>query len=310
MFQIFKKKLLFIDAVDQFVEDKIVGEKVYSEKTITNYKQKARLLRHMYMNNKNIHLAEMKYRDLESIKKNLQEQNSAQSINLNYLPLIRSTFDYFKKCEVIKTVPEIENVRNYEPRKLVTYLTTEEYFDLQNKLESIDKSLRQSKALWEVKILIHTGLRPRELKKLKWSDLHLSPYHKIKKISVPHTSYNKLGRKIPLSRNAFDIFMAMPRFDKHFVSPYHNEKPDAFRHDLRNIVEKFNLTYKVTPTIFRRTFATWLASVGGVTVQALKSYMGHEHIKTTMAYINEEAVIKSCEYIGDLDIDFLNRKVA
>ena len=107
-----------------------------------------------------------------------------------------------------------------------------------------------------------------------------------------------------------ETLMKMPRFDKKYVSPYHNEKPNAFRHDLRNIVDKFDLEYKVTPTIFRRTFATWLASIEGVTAQALKFYMGHQNIHTTMQYINEDAVIKHCEYIGDLDIDSLNKKVA
>ena len=315
MFNIFRKKLLFIDAVDQFIDHKIEGERVYSEKTIINYKQKARLLRQLYLKNNNINLekvslVDIKYKHLEEIKKNLLEHNSAHSINWNYLPLIRKTFDYFKKCDVIKKVPDVENVLNYSPKKEITYLTPEKYYDLEKKLESLDTTYRQSKALWEVKILIHTGLRPRELRKLKWSDLHLSPYHKIKKISVPHTAYNKRGRRVPLTKNAFETFMKMPRFDKKFVSPYFNEKPNAFRHDLRNIVDKFGLEYKVTPTIFRRTFATWLASIEGVTAQALKFYMGHQNIHTTMQYINEDAVIKHCEYIGDLDIDSLNKKVA
>jgi integrase len=140
---------------------------------------------------------------------------------------------------------------------------------------------------------LNTGLRLGELTRLLWSDVDLT--HMI--VTVREESMRKTGGKVPINRDAAEIFRTRRERRK-------NDSPLVFppiygEHGRENISQLFKAVInnvglnkgipeddrqrRVVFHTFRHTFASWLA-LSGTDIYVIKELMRHKTIQMTMRY--------------------------
>jgi integrase len=308
----FTKKTKLTDAIQIYIEANS-NYIHYSKVTIKNWKSRLKVLSKLNCI-KNIYLETCEFEDIEKIKNELITTNNPVVINTNYLTLLRKTFVYFKRKKLINFIPEIENIKRTMDKE-VEFITYENYTKLlylthPDNVKKYTNKLyekRWPRAYWSMCILGMSGIRLREFKALKKSDLHIQKDNPKPYINIRQSAFNKKGRKLPVNQVLIDILKAMPNFGTKYVDPYYGLKDVTFQSDLRWIKTKFKLDFKFTPSMFRHSFCTWLAATGEVTAQELQAYMGHTNIKTTMKYINLNLVLKRSKIADKINIDLLQK---
>ena len=316
MLNLFQKLLLnktkLNDAIEIYIKAN-TNYTHYSKLTIKNWRTRLNVLKKL-KSTKTIFIETCGYQDIENIKNELAKSNNSIGINTNYLPLIRKTFVYFKKKKVLKTIPEIDNFKRTINKEVefITYDNYKKLLYLTNpknacKYNNEKHESRLNRVYWTICILGLSGIRLRELKALKKSDLYINKYNKIPYINIKQSAFNTNGRKLPVNELLIQILKTMPDFGTQYVDPYYGRRDRDFQSDLRWIKNMFKLDFKLRPSIFRHSFCTWLAANGDVTFQELQAYMGHTNAKTTMRYINLNLVLKHSKIADKINVNLLEK---
>jgi integrase len=304
--KIFKSKTKLTKAVDIWI-DYIAGQNSHKEITIHNYRKCSKVMKENYIPN-NIYIETLSFDQLEIIKNNIHKKNSAASMNANHIPILNRTLKLFYNKNIIKKDFKIDRVKDFTHNE-VDFLTQDQFFEFINKIGCEKDKIRFSRVYWASCFLAYSGIRPRELKKLKWSHLMKKPNEKKRKMRIITSAHNKLGRTITVPKTLEKLLLKMPHFSSEYVSPYYDQKEYQFRRDLLEIKNKYGFKFKLNPSIFRKSFATWLACSTDISVQHLQAYLGHVNISSTMRYVNLREVLEKSDVIRGISLNGL-RKIA
>jgi integrase len=300
----FKKKTKLTTAIDMWI-DHIDGQNSHKDITILNFRKVSRIMRERYIPD-NIYIETLNFDQIELIKKNIHKTNSACSMNANHIPILNRTIKLFYNKDKIQKSYKIERVKDFEHHD-VKFLTQDQFFEFINSIgNKIDKK-KYSRAYWASCFLAYSGIRPRELKKLKWSHMLKKPSDNKRKMRIISSAHNKLGRTITIPKTLEKILLKMPYFSNEFVDPYFDQHPYQFRRDLIEIKQEFGFDFTLNPSIFRKSFATWIACSTDISVQHLQAYLGHIHISSTMRYVNLREVLQKSDMIRGISLDGLKK---
>ena len=304
--KIFKRKTKLTSAIDIWI-DHISSQGSHKEITIHNYRKFSKVMKEQYIPD-HIYIDTINFDQLELIKHNIHKKNSSASMNANHIPMINRTLKLFYNKNIIEKDLKIDRIKDFSHHD-VDFLTQDQFFNFINTIGSGKEKIRYARAYWASCFLLYSGIRPRELKKLKWSHLLKKPNEKKRKMRIITSAHNKLGRTINVPKTLEKLLLKMPHFSSEYVSPYFDQKEYQFRHDLLEIKKRFGFKFNLNPSIFRKSFATWLACSTDISVQHLQAYLGHSNISSTMRYVNLREVLEKSDIIRGISLNGL-RKIA
>jgi integrase len=150
----------------------------------------------------------------------------------------------------------------------------------------------------------HTGMRPKELSYLAWTDINMEMETARVSGKPEYEFYVKDNeeRDIHLDDTAMEILRTLQKRRRgRWV--FSTDDVPVLRIDraLRTAAEKARIK-KVTPNMLRHTFAVHFLLAGG-DLASLQKFMGHSSIETTNRYVDavDEYLKKSSRKIGEMD---------
>jgi len=169
-----------------------------------------------------------------------------------------------------------------ESKRLHAYLTEEEV----NRLFEVLK-VQNPLLAYRMLFNILTGLRPKEIAFLEWSDIDLTNRVLFVRSKPENQIKDREERAIPLCDSALKILeevKALNPTGKYVFS--RNGKPViSVKKQLERACIKAGLNKKVFPYMLRHTFAV-MCLKAGINIYDLKTLMGHSDIETTARYLH------------------------
>ena len=207
--------------------------------------------------------------DIDGYIVHLRERgNTGATINRK-LSVVHTILLHAKRRKLLQVVPYTPRLAESKGR--LRWLTRREEEDILNRTAGIIRS-------W-IAFQIDTGLRPGETAALKWGDLVEKQgrwYVHVRK------SKNGTERTIPLTSRAF---REANRWGLHEIGPFTTVKDSDIRYCWNALRRDLNLQddKEFVPYCMRHTCATRLLEAG-VSLPAIKTWMGHLSISTTLRY--------------------------
>lgn len=204
------------------------------------------------------------------------------------LSVFKSFFGWLVEEELLLRSPAAKIKSPKKPKRLPKSLNVEE-------LEIVRESCKSERERALVEVLYSTGCRLTELSNLKVSD-----------INHQNMSTNVIG-KGDKERTVFFSFKAMYHLNRYLKNRKENinEKSDylfirerrpftrlsvrSIQRAIDKIEERIDISKKLTPHVFRHTFAT-LGMENGADLAVMQDLLGHENPSTTLIYasVSEE----------------------
>ena len=173
-----------------------------------------------------------------------------------------------------------------KPMKLPNYMKYNEFEEMINTCEDNPLGIR-NKCLLEV--LFATGARIGELIKIKIDDINLSAKEirvlgKGNKERIVFLNDHAVDSINDYLNNSRSILLNGKQSDRLFINHIGGELTTrGVRDILDNIIKKSSLNIKVTPHMFRHTFATMLLNEG-CDLKSVQELLGHVNMSTTQIY--------------------------
>lgn len=217
----------------------------------------------------------LKFQAHQKRKKYRGKTLSNRTVNI-HISLISKIISFAVRKGYI-TAPGLKYPMLREPKRLYAFFSRGEWDNL---LEKLSRSLAGKR----IRFGRLTGMRPKELAFLSWSDIDIpSRYLKIQ--SKPKYGFRiktDEERMIPLSQEAIDILNDIPKISQWIFSTKKLPVLDI-RKALKSASKKAGITKPVTPGMLRHTFATH-ALAAGADIQAVQQILGHKNLETTFKY--------------------------
>lgn len=279
------------ESINSFL-DYILYEKKYSEHTETNYEIDLYKYKE-YLDKHKLDYLNIKYKDISEFLISLKKAGyKSNSIN-RMISSLRSFYLYLEKTKVT----------SYNPFKLVNNLKTEKrlpnYFkyDEYNKMISIieDNPLGIRNRLI-LELFFSTGARISEITNilLNYIDMQNKEIKIIGKGNKERIVYFSDNCKLALQNylnNSRNILLGGSQSEYLLINNKgKNLTPRGIRMIIDNIVQKAAVTSKITPHVFRHTFATMMLNEG-CSIKTVQELLGHVNLSTTGIYThltNEE----------------------
>ena len=126
-------------------------------------------------------------------------------------------------------------------------------------------------------LMLHSGLRTCEIRRLKWSQMDFE--HCVVRIEE---SKNLKSRAAPLTQLALDALSALPRISEFVFSRYHHPLSRGYCQSRLKTTGN-TCGVKITPHQLRHSIATLLLNAG-MSVWGVKEILGHKYVDTTLGY--------------------------
>ena len=273
------------ESIDGFL-DYIRTIRNYSDYTETNYlidlENYEDYLKVHRLNYKNI-----KYKDVINYNKYLKEEKDLSSTSIaRHLSALRSFYNYLLYEGKIDNNPFKLISTPKKPMKLPNYMKYNEFEEMINTCDDTPLGIR-NKCLLET--LFATGARIGELINIKLNDLDLSNKeirvlgkgNKERIVYINDHAYESINDYLNNSRS---ILLDGKQSDKLFINHIGGElTTNGVRDILDKIIKKSSLNIKVTPHMFRHTFATMLLNEG-CDLKSVQELLGHVNMSTTQIY--------------------------
>lgn len=240
-----------------------------------------------YLKVHRINFKNVSYQDIIKYNKYLKEEKelSANSI-ARHLSSLRSFYNYLLHENVINTNPFKLISSPKKPQKLPNYMKYNEFEEMINTCDDTPLGIR-NRCLLET--LFATGARIGELINIKLNDLDLSNKEirvlgKGNKERIVYLNEHAVDSINDYLNNSRDILLANNRSEKLFINHIGGELTTrGVRTILDMIIKKSSLSIKVTPHMFRHTFATMLLNEG-CDLKSVQELLGHVNMSTTQIY--------------------------
>lgn len=271
--------------IDGFL-DYIKVEKNFSDYTEVNYEIDLKEYK-KYLDTKRRSYLSMKYKDVLDYTKYLKETCEFTPTSINrHLSSLRSFYNYLILNNVITSNPFKLIKGQKKELKLPNYMKYSEFEDMINSIPDDTLGIR-NRCLFEM--LFCSGARIGELININVSDIDFSN----KQIKV--LGKGNKERIIYLNEHAIDslndyldnsrlILLNGRKSDRLFINHIGGDLTTrGVRDIIDNIIKKASLNIKVTPHMFRHTFATMLLNEG-CSLRSVQELLGHANLSTTSIY--------------------------
>ena len=258
----------------------------YSDYTETNYlldldNYEDYLKKHR-MNFKNI-----SYKDITIYNKYLKEEENLSSSSLaRHLSTLRSFYNYLLNEGVVTTNPFNLISTPKKVNKLPNYMKYNEFEEMINSCDDTPLGIR-NKCLLEV--LLATGARIGELINIDLNDINYSSKEikvlgKGNKERIVFLNDHAIESLKDYINNSRPLLLKNKKSNRLFINHICDELTTrGVRDILDNIIKKSSLSIKVTPHMFRHTFATMLLNEG-CDLKSVQELLGHVNLSTTQIY--------------------------
>ncbi len=261
-------------------------ERGLSENTILNYRLDLRKAAEFFAEKSNP--LKLQLSDLESFVAEKSKEGLAPRSQARLVSGLRSFYKFLLVEDYLNINPaELLEVPRL-PRKLPNFLSKLEIDKIMAAIDLSDNNGHRNRAILET--LYGCGLRVSELVNLSIPDL----YFKEEIIRV--TGKGDKQRLVPINATAMkfiNIYKDEIRIKKTqkkgaeavlFLTQNGNKlSPEMIFMMVKGIAQKAGISKKVSPHVFRHSFATHLVE-GGADLRAVQMMLGHESISTTEIY--------------------------
>lgn len=206
---------------------------------------------------------------------------------------IRTFFKYLHREQYIENNPAISLSAPKRPKPLPKFLTPQEVENILNNMKIDTPAGFRNRVI--VELLWATGMRVSELSNLNFGDLNLDENEirvfgkgaKERIVLVSDRAKEYLKQYISSARNllapGYDIGEITDDTPLFINSTGYRLQNNSIRNAIRDVVTKIELPKKVTPHIFRHSFATRLIE-NGADLRVVQELLGHAGISNTQIY--------------------------
>ncbi|MDO4216552.1 MAG: tyrosine-type recombinase/integrase [Bacteroidales bacterium] len=271
-------------AIERFL-NYISTERKYSEYTLRNYSGSLQLFANYCKENGVEEIEEIEAREVREWQMGLTENGTHPNTIRLHLVALRTWFRFMRREGWLHTdVMAKVRTPKIPPRLPVTFRESEVEHLYDADLFANDFEGQRDKLL--LRMLYETGMRRAEVVSLTNESINFSNN------SIKVRGKGNKERIIPIEnelaqniRNYFALKEQIEDVDEHlFVRP--NGKPITYA-EVGSIVKRYmsmlSHAEKITPHVFRHTFATHLLNEGA-DISAIKELLGHADIHTTEIY--------------------------
>ncbi len=271
--------------IDNFL-DYIKIEKNFSDNTEINYNIDL-VEFNKYLKTKKRSYTSLKYEDILVYIKYLKEERKFTPTSINrHLSSLRSFYNYLLLNQVVNSNPFKLVKSQKKELKLPNYMKYSEFEDMINSIPDDLLGIR-NKCIFE--LLLCTGARVSELISIKVDDIDFSSHsikvlgkgNKERLVFLNEHAIDTLNDYLDNSRNEL---LAGRKSDRLFINHIGGDLTTrGVRDIIDNIIKKAALNIKVTPHMFRHTFATMLLNEG-CSLKSVQELLGHANLSTTSIY--------------------------
>lgn len=260
-------------------------QKNYSDNTLQAYANDIRIF-FDYLNREGINNPEhIDNRVLRSYLMVLNSEKRKRKTIARKITSLRGFFRFMKKNNLINNNP-VENVKIPKAEKRLPHVVNEvEMFDFLENSFDLEKPLEQrDKAIFEV--LYSSGLRVSELISLERGMIEDSYLRVIGKGNKERVA--PLGKKA-LDAVNFYVNDGRKKIDRNkTVKLFLNNNGGPLtargvRYILNKYIQKYSLKQKISPHVFRHSFATHLLN-NGADLRTVQELLGHVNLSSTQIY--------------------------
>ena len=271
--------------IDEFL-DYIKIEKNFSDNTKLNYGIDLEEFK-KYLKNKKMNYIKLNYEDILRYIKHLKEECEYNSTSINrHLSSLRSFYNYLLLNNIVYSNPFKLVKSQKKELRLPNYMKYSEFEDMINSIPDDTLGIR-NRCIFEV--LLCSGARVSELIGIKVDDIDFSNHsikvlgkgNKERLIFLNEHAIDSLNKYLSNSR---DELLDKRKSDKLFINHIGGDLTTrGVRDIIDNIIKKAALNIKVTPHMFRHTFATMLLNEG-CSLKSVQELLGHANLSTTSIY--------------------------
>lgn len=260
-------------------------QKNYSDNTLQAYANDIRIF-FDYLNREGINNPEhIDNRVLRSYLMVLNSEKRKRKTIARKITSLRGFFRFLKKNNLINNNP-VENVKIPKAEKRLPHVVNEvEMFDFLENSFDLEKPLEQrDKAIFEV--LYSSGLRVSELISLERGMIEDSYLRVIGKGNKERVA--PLGKKA-LDAVNFYVNDGRKKIDRNkTIKLFLNNNGGPLtargvRYILNKYIQKYSLKQKISPHVFRHSFATHLLN-NGADLRTVQELLGHVNLSSTQIY--------------------------
>lgn len=206
---------------------------------------------------------------------------------------IRTFYKYLFRERYIDSNPAISLSAPKRPKSLPKFLTTNEIEKILNNVKIETPAGFRNRVILE--LLWATGMRVSELSNLNFGDLNIEENEirvfgkgaKERIVLISERAKNYLIQYIKTARNLlaphYDIGEVNDNSPLFINSTGYRLQNKTIRNAINEVVEKIELPKKVTPHVFRHSFATHLIE-NGADLRVVQELLGHAGISNTQIY--------------------------
>ncbi|MEG6522894.1 site-specific tyrosine recombinase/integron integrase [Desulfotomaculum sp. 1211_IL3151] len=277
--------MLFKEAIDEFI-NYLTIEVQRSPYTIDAYKKDLKyLLRYLSKTNDSIVL--LKDIDTSTLRKYLtyakQEKSYSSRTMMRNIATLKSFFNFAHLEGLLESNPAKRLKSPKIPEEIPRFLVPEE---IERICASVDRDTPEGLRNYTMIItLYYAGLRVSEMVNLQLSDLH-----EYQDLSVRKGKGGK-SRLVPIHRNLkqnLQEYLEKRHSTSSYLFPNKQGQPLTTQF-VRKMVKKYAIKAgiepnRVTPHVFRHSFATFLYKNGHVDLLRISKLLGHANLRATTIY--------------------------
>jgi len=261
-------------------------EKGYSNHTLTAYSKDIQQFMEFFPRTGDI--SEITYLDIRQYLGYLQSCGLERTTQARKLTAIRSFFKYLKANKLLPQNPAETVNSPKKPKKIPRVLSEPEIIKLLEEMFTAEDALTiRDKAIFE--LLYSSGLRVSELVSLTKENIDLS--YKLVRVM----GKGRKERIVPLGTKAWEAITKYLSLSRPELVKQRNETALFVNHQgkslttrgIRYIVDKYvdkaALAGKISPHVFRHSFATHLLD-HGADLRVVQELLGHVNLSTTQIY--------------------------
>ena len=258
----------------------------YSDYTETNYLLDLDNYEEFLKKNK-LNFKKISYNDITKYNKYLKEDLKLSSSSIaRHLSSLRSFYNYLLSENIVSDNP-FKLVSS--PKKEIKLPNYMKYKEFEEMINTCDDSILGIRNRCLLEILLSTGARIGELINIKLSDINISSKEikvlgKGNKERIVYINDHTVDALKKYLRDSRPLLLNNKRSDNLFINHIGgNLTTRGVREILDNIIKKSSLNIKVTPHMFRHTFATMLLNEG-CDLKSVQELLGHVNMSTTQIY--------------------------
>ena len=240
-----------------------------------------------YIKKNRLNYKKIKYDDITKYNKYLKEELKLSTSSISrHLSSLRSFYNYLEQESVVENNPFKLISSPKKSIKLPNYMKYNEFEEMINSCDQTPLGIR-NKCLLEV--LFATGARIGELININISDIDFSNKEikvlgKGNKERIVFLNDHAVDSLKNYINNSRPVLLKNKSSNRLFINHIGGELTTrGVRDILDNIIKKSSLNIKVTPHMFRHTFATMLLNEG-CDLKSVQELLGHVNLSTTQIY--------------------------